>query len=73
MTISECTRNIPCIDCDNMACFHQGKKESDCPKYHCDRQGDGFLNCEHCGFIDGFIQEERQRYKAESEAEHEMS
>lgn len=67
MTISECTRNIPCIDCDETKCIFQGKKESDCPKYHCDRQGDGFMNCDNCGFIDKFIKEERQRYQKESE------
>jgi hypothetical protein len=62
MTISECTRNIPCIDCDNTACFHQGKKESDCPKYRCDRQGDGFMECDRCEFIDRFIEDIRRTH-----------
>jgi len=37
LQISECTRDIPCVDCDNKKCMFQGKKESDCPKYKCDR------------------------------------
>ena len=54
--IKECKRKNTCYDCDNERCWHHGKKEADCPKYHCDRQGDGFLNCDNCGFIDRFIE-----------------
>lgn len=57
LQISECTRDIPCIDCDNTKCLFQGKKESDCPKYRCDRPTHG---CEHCVFIDRFIEEMRK-------------
>lgn len=58
--MSECTRNIPCVDCDNARCIFQGKKESDCPKYHCDRSDN---DCEHCTFIDEFIEDLRNGYK----------
>ena len=59
MEISECTRNIPCIDCDNTKCMFQGKKESDCPKYECDRTHQMQYDCEHCAFIDRFIEKMR--------------
>ena len=59
ITISECTRQNTCYDCDNESCWHHGKKEADCPKYHCDRG----MDCEHCSFIDGFMEEMREEYK----------
>lgn len=65
--ISVCNQKNTCFDCDNTDCWHQGKKSADCPKYTCDRQGVGFLNCEHCAFVDRIIKDERERYKAESE------
>lgn len=60
MTITECKRKNTCYDCDNERCLHHGKKEADCPKYRCDRQGDGFMECEHCAFIDRFIDDIRR-------------
>lgn len=60
MTFNECTRNVPCIDCDNVKCIFQGKKESDCPKYHCDRPDKLKHDCEHCQFIDDFIEDMRK-------------
>ena len=57
-TVSECTRNVPCIDCDNARCWFHGKKESDCPKYHCDNTTH---DCENgCAFIDEFIADLRK-------------
>lgn len=60
LKMSECTRKIPCVDCDNARCIFQGKKESDCPKYHCDRPDILKYDCEHCPFIDGFIENMRK-------------
>lgn len=65
--VGECTRKNTCYDCDNKECCLHGKKESDCPKYRCDRKDTGFLNCSHCSFVDLVIKNERQRYRAESE------
>ena len=56
--ISECTKNIPCVDCDNTKCWFQGKKESDCPKYYCDNEKSH--DCDHCEFIDRFINDMRK-------------
>lgn len=63
VTFSECTRQTTCYDCDNEKCWHHGKKESDCPKYKCDRPDDGNLDCDHCTFIDRFIEDMRKGYK----------
>ena len=62
LTLTECTRQNTCFDCDNQECIFVGKKESDCPKYRCDRPDESFRDCEHCGFIDGFIEEMRRQY-----------
>lgn len=59
MNIFECTKTVPCVDCDNTKCIFQGKKESDCPKYHCDNPTH---DCEDgCGFIDELIAELRKK------------
>lgn len=60
LQLNECTRDIPCIDCDNTKCMFQGKKESDCPKYRCDRPNPMNHDCEHCAFIDRFIADMRK-------------
>ena len=65
LTMSECTRKNTCYDCDNEACWHHGKKEADCPKYGCDN--DKPYDCEHCSFIDKWIEEERKRYSHETD------
>ena len=52
LTMSECTRNNFCFECDNEKCVLHGKKESDCPIWWCGRPDD---NCEHCAFIDRLI------------------
>lgn len=55
--ISECTKTVPCVDCDTK-CIFQGKKESDCPKYHCDNPTH---DCENkCAFIDKYIEDMRK-------------
>ena len=61
ITISKCTRQNTCYDCDNEKCWHHGKKEADCPKYKCDNKK--LLDCAHCSFIDWFIEEMREEYK----------
>ena len=61
-TLTECTRQNTCFDCDNDQCGHHGSKEADCPKYHCDNPN-GLSNCDHCEFIDGFIKEMRLFYE----------
>ena len=49
-----CERHIPCIDCDDTTCLHQGKKESDCPWWDCDVIG---VDCEtECERIDKYIE-----------------
>ena len=65
ITFGECTRLTTCYDCDNEKCWHHGKKESDCPTYRCDQQGNGWLDCGHCAFIDRFIEDMREEYKKE--------
>lgn len=62
VTMSECTRKNTCYDCDNEKCWYHGKKEADCPKYHCDREGDMFLNCDRCAFTDRYIEDMRKEY-----------
>lgn len=61
ITLSKCTRQNTCYDCDNESCWNHGDKEADCPKYRCDNEK--FLDCDHCSFIDGFIEEMREEYK----------
>lgn len=61
LTMSECTRKNTCYDCDNEACWHHGKKEADCPKYGC------YEDCDHCEFINDFIEEERKEYFHETD------
>ena len=62
VTITECTRQNTCYDCDNERCAFHGDKGADCPKYHCDRPKEHQLDCDHCGFIDGFIEDMRKEY-----------
>ena len=57
LTMSECTRNNLCFECDDEKCAGHGKKESDCPKWRCDRTDD---DCEHCAFIDSFIADRKR-------------
>lgn len=61
VVMSECTRQNTCFDCDSERCLHKGRKEADCPKYRCDRPGG--KNCDHCDFIDDFIERERKWYR----------
>lgn len=59
VTLSECTRTNSCYECDNSKCLLQGKKESDCPKYKCDRPDGLKYECERCSFIDKYIESMR--------------
>ena len=65
IAINNCSRNTPCIDCDNTNCVFQGKKESDCPKWRCDRPDYANLDCDNCAFIDRFIEDMREMYNPE--------
>jgi len=49
--------DIPCRDCTDSECVNSGDIYSDCPKYRCNRVGDGFMNCEHCAFVDHYIKD----------------
>ena len=60
VTLTDCTRPTTCYDCTNESCWHHGKKEADCPKYHCDNAV--LDDCENCSFIDAFIEDMRQVY-----------
>ena len=60
MELNDCTRQNLCVDCDNEKCWHQGKKEADCPKWVCTRE---IRDCEHCAFIDNYIEKMRGEYK----------
>jgi len=62
VNISECKRKNTCYDCDNQKCAFQGKKEADCPKWKCDRPDILKYDCEHCAFIDGYIEDMREEY-----------
>ena len=61
VTIELCKRKTACVDCDNTECWHHGKKESDCPKWRCDRPKEYAYDCEHCAFIDKIIEQIRQK------------
>ena len=62
-TLSECTRNNLCVDCDEEKCLHHGQKEADCPKYHCDNAtGD----CSRCPFLKRYVKEMREYYAKQS-------
>ncbi len=60
ISIRTCKKKIPCVDCENTGCWFQGRKESNCPKYKCDREGKDFLDCDHCDFIDEWIERMRK-------------
>ena len=56
MKMKECRNNVPCRDCTDTSCLFHGDISRDCPKSSCDRPyGYGFLECEHCAFIDKYI------------------
>ena len=65
IAINNCSRNTLCVDCDNTNCVFQGEKKSDCPKWCCDRPDYAKLDCDHCGFIDKFIEDMREMYNPE--------
>ena len=61
-TMNECTRKTTCYDCDNENCLFHGKKEADCPKYCCDRPDGHQYDCDHCDFVDRYIEDMRREY-----------
>lgn len=61
-TLTECTRQNTCYDCENERCNLAGYKKSDCPKYRCDNPN-GIDDCDHCAFIDDYIEHVRKSYK----------
>ena len=63
VALRECTRKNACYDCDNEQCWYHGKKEADCPKLECDRDDGLQYECDHCGFIDRYIEYERKAHK----------
>ena len=65
--LTECTRKNTCYDCDNESCWHHGDKGADCPKYRCDRPKEHMLDCEHCAFIDRFIDDMRAEQRKEGD------
>lgn len=62
MTLRECNRKTTCYDCKNTDCHHYGEKISDCPKYRCDRTDGLAYDCDHCAFIDRYIDGMRKEY-----------
>ena len=65
-TLTECTRQNTCYDCDDEKCRRKGDKGQDCPKYTCDNPK-GLYNCDHCRFINKFIKDMRKGYAEGSE------
>ena len=63
--IQECKKSIPCVDCKDTSCILHGKKESDCPKYHCDRPDSLKFECNNCAFIDKYIEDMRKQSRSE--------
>ena len=62
-TLSECTRNNLCVDCDDERCWFRGKWEADCPKYHCDN---ATCDCSRCPFLKRYVKEMRAYYAKQS-------
>lgn len=58
ISMSECTLQNICRDCDDKRCLLHGEKKADCPKHKCDN-----LDCENCDFLNEYIKEMRDYYK----------
>ena len=67
MKFEECTRLNTCYDCNDDKCHHVGDKGADCPKYRCNRPGLLCLDCNHCAFVDNYIEYMREEYAKEKE------
>ena len=65
ISMSECTRNNLCVDCDNERCWFHGQLIADCPKYRCDRPPELSEDCESCAFL----KEYQKIMRGEREAE----
>lgn len=58
ISLSKCTRDNLCVDCDDPNCSHAGSIEADCPKFRCDNNHD----CENCTFIKRFQKTMREGF-----------
>lgn len=58
LTITTCTRQNLCVDCDNTSCKHCGDKVADCPQYPtlCNMSE----SCDECTWIDTWTEEQRK-------------
>lgn len=64
VTISECTRQNLCVDCDNEECWFCGKPEADCPVYQC-KYPEYFDDCAKCPLLKRYQKEMREEYAKE--------
>ena len=51
MSLEECTRDNTCYECDNMSCYHAGRKDADCPFYECSRPDGWKYQCDTCAAL----------------------
>ena len=58
ITLSECTRQNLCVDCDNTKCHHAGDIGADCPKWRCDMPE---YQCEECPWIREYVKKVREQ------------
>lgn len=63
--LRECDKNCFCKDCDDAKCWHAGKPEADCPRYHCLYSTDSkeYLDCENCLWLKGWYGEKEKKYE----------
>ena len=66
ISMSECTRNNLCVDCDNERCWFHGQLIADCPKYRCDRPPGLIEDCESCAFL----KEYQKIMRGEADGQH---
>lgn len=62
LSLSECTKNNLCADCEEDGCMFKGKIRADCPKYKCDRDELGFEHCESCAFMKSYAKSQREYF-----------
>lgn len=58
--IKECKRDNLCYECDNKKCWHAGQLIADCTLYKCNREGNGYEDCESCDLLKQIIKEKRR-------------
>ena len=54
-------RDIPCIECDNQACWNAGQLIANCPLWYCNRQDEQFEDCETCELMQDVLEEYRRK------------